>query len=301
MHCLLSGLRKVTPHLTCVVTVTDDGGSSGLLRSDLDIPPPGDLRNCLLALSDAHPLLRRALEWRFPTGELNGHNLGNLLIAAATLIKGDLGDAIRELHEVLAVRGRVLPLTTRKVGLVAHHSDGTTTTGEVRISRAQRPIHRLELRPDPGPASPEILEAVASADFFVFGPGSLFTSIIPNLLVPGIVPAIRNTGKPVILVGNIMTQPAETAGFTLADHVAAFERHAGEGFLSAVVACSSHLPQSVLQAYSRDGAEPVVVDRERIGHIPVIVEDLAEADTVVRHHSDKLAATLLKAASWVPK
>ena len=299
MHCLLTGLKEVTPNLTCVVTVTDDGGSSGLLRSDLDIPPPGDLRNCLLALSEAPPLLRQALEWRFPTGELNGHNLGNLLIAAATLIKGDLGEAVKELHEVLSVKGRVLPSTTKKVSLVAYHADGTTTAGEVRISKSRRPIHKLELKPNPGPASPEIIEAIERADFFVFGPGSLFTSIIPNLLIPGVVEAIRRSAKPVILVGNIMTQPAETEGFSLADHICAFERHSGEGFLHAVVACESDLPESVLQAYRKEGAEPVRIDRERIKNVRLIVGDLAEVDRVVRHHPHKLAETILKAASWV--
>jgi uncharacterized cofD-like protein len=293
MFSLLTGLRAFTPHITCVVAVTDDGGSSGILRSDLDIPPPGDIRSCLLALSDADPLLKEALNWRFTTGELSGHSLGNLLIAAATLIKGDLGVAVRELHRVLAVRGTVIPSTTRKVSLVAYHEDGTSTTGEVRISRSGLPISRLELRPDPGPMSAETRTAIEEADCFVFGPGSLFTSVIPNLLVPDMVPAIRRAGKPCFFVGNIMTQPGETSGFSLSEHVAAFERHAGRGLLTAVVACSSAIPESVLENYRREGAEPVRCDPERLTGLTVHDGDFADGARVIRHHPERLARCLM--------
>ncbi len=296
MFSLLTGLRAFTPHITCVVTVTDDGGSSGILRSDLDIPPPGDIRSCLLALSDADPVLKQALSWRFPTGELNGHSLGNLLIAATTLITGDFGQAVREMHRILNVKGRVIPLTTRKVSLVAYHDDGTSTTGEVRISRSGLPIRKLELRPDPGPVPEETMAAVREADIFVFGPGSLFTSIIPNLLVPGLARAIREVGSPCIFVGNIMTQPGETTGFSLSDHVTAFERHAGPGFLNAVVANRSSLPTQVLESYRKEGATPVELDRERIGDIPVHEGDLAEGERVVRHNPERLAQLILDAA-----
>ena len=293
MFSLLSGLRRFTPQITCVVTVTDDGGSSGILRSDLDIPPPGDIRSCLLALSDADPLLKQALNWRFPAGELNGHSLGNLLIAATTLIKGDIGTAVRELHRILSVRGNVIPSTTRKVSLVAYHEDGTSTTGEVRISRSDSPIRWLELRPDPGPISEETLAAIGAADLFVFGPGSLFTSIIPNLLIPGMVPAIRARGKPCVFVGNIMTQPGETTEYRLSDHVNAFEHHAGEGFLDAVVACSSSIPERLLECYRREGSEPVVSDRKNIRGIAVREGDFAEGDDVIRHNPERLAALIL--------
>ena len=301
MFSLLSGLRRHTPHLTCIVTVTDDGGSSGILRSDLDIPPPGDIRNCLLALSDADPLLKEALDWRFPAGELNGHSLGNLLIAATTLIRGDLGTAVRELHRILRVRGRVIPSTTRKVSLVAYHDDGTSTTGEVRISQSGLPIRRLELRPDPGPLSEETRRAITAADLFVFGPGSLFTSIIPNLLIPGMVAAVRERGAPCFYVGNIMTQPGETTGFRLSDHVGAVERHAGEGFLDVVVACSSAIPEPLLESYRREGAEPVPLDAENLTHVSVADGDLADCDRVARHNPERLAQLVLDTFLWKTK
>jgi uncharacterized cofD-like protein len=301
MQSLLTGLKELTPNVTCIVAVTDDGGSSGILRSDLDIPPPGDIRNCLLALSEADPLLKEALAWRFTAGELNGHSVGNLLIAATTLIRGDLGTAVRDLHRILQVRGRVIPSTTRKVSLVAHHDDGSSTTGEVRISRAERPISRLELRPDPGPLSEEALAAIAAADCFVFGPGSLFTSIITNLLVPGMVDAIRRAGRPRLFVANIMTQPSETSGFSLADHVEALEEHAGRGFLDAIIASGTPIPDDVAERYRGEGAQPVLIDRERIKDIPVFVDDLAEGDRVIRHDPERLARKLLEVFTWISR
>jgi len=293
MFSLLSGLRLHTPAITAVVTVTDDGGSSGLLRKDLGIPPPGDIRNCLLALSDADPLLKEALDWRFPEGELLGHSLGNLLIAAATLIKGDFGVAVRELHRILKVAGKVVPSSTRKVSLVAHHADGSRTTGEVRISSSRRSIHAIELRPDPGRISADIREAIAAADLCVFGPGSLFTSVIPNLLVRGAVEAIRACGAPRVYVANVMTQPGETDGFALSDHLAAIERHTGPGFITAVVANTGTIPDHALERYRLQGAAPVAIDREKCGGVPVHTGALAESGHFLRHNPERLAALLM--------
>ena len=293
MFSLLSGLRLYTEDITAVVTVTDDGGSSGLLRKDLGIPPPGDVRNCLLALSDADPLLKEALNWRFPEGELLGHSLGNLLIAAATLIKGDFGVAVRELHRVLKVAGKVVPSSTRKVSLVAHHADGSSTAGEVRIVSSRRSIHTIELRPDPGRISAEAREAIASADLCVFGPGSLFTSVIPTLLVRGVVEAVRQCPAPRVYVANVMTQPGETDGFALSDHLAAIERHTHPGFVSAVVANTGAFPGPVLRRYREQGAAPVAVDREKCGGVPIHTGALAESGRLLHHNPRRLAAFLL--------
>ncbi len=293
MFSLLSGLRAYTSAITAVVTVTDDGGSSGLLRKDLGIPPPGDVRNCLLALSDADPLLKEALDWRFPEGELLGHSLGNLLIAATTLIKGDFGVAVKELHRILNVAGTVVPSSTRKVGLVAHHSDGSRTTGEVRISSSRRSIHAIELRPDPGPISPAVRDAIASADLCLFGPGSLFTSIIPNLLVRGVVEAIRACSAQRVYVANVMTQPGETDGFALSDHLAAIERHTGTGFITAVVANAGAIPDHALERYRAQGAEPVAIDREKCAGVPIHAGELAESGHFLRHNPERLATFLM--------
>lgn len=293
MHSLLSGLKAYAHDITAIVAVTDDGGSSGLLRSELDIPPPGDIRNCMLALSNADPLLKELLSWRFESGELESHNLGNLLIAAATLIKRDFAEAVKGLHEILAVRGRVIPSTPQKVGLVAHHGDGSSTTGEVRITRSGRPIHKLELRPEPVGASEEVLSAIGRADFFIFGPGSLFTSIIPNLLVPGIVAAMRQCSAPCLYIGNIMSQPGETDGYTLSDHLHAIERHAGEGLITEVLASTTAIPPDILSRYKSEGSEPVVVDRENIRGPALFTEDLADNQHFMRHNADRLAEQVM--------
>lgn len=289
MFSLLSGLRCHTVHIAAVVAVTDDGGSSGILRKDLRIPPPGDIRNCLLALSNADPLLKEALDWRFPEGELRGHSVGNLLIAATTLIKGDFGVAVKELHRVLNVVGTVIPSSTRKLGLVAHHADGSRTTGEVRISRSRMPIHTVELRPDPGPISADVRDAIADADLCIFGPGSLFTSVIPNLLVPGMLAALRARDAPRVYVANVMTQPGETDGYTLSDHVAAIERHAGANFITAVVANSGAIPDDVVARYRMQGAEVVVIDRHEFAGVSVYASDLAESGHYMRHNPERLA------------
>ena len=293
MFALLSGLRGRVAHITAIVTVTDDGGSSGILRTDLDIPPPGDVRNCLLALSDADPLLIEALDWRFDAGELEGHSLGNLLIAAATFIKGDFAVAVRELHRVLKIQGAVIPSSPYKVGLVAHHEDGTRTAGEVRISRSGRPIRVIELRPEPPPISADIRAAIASADLFVFGPGSLFTSVIPNLLIPGMREAVAARTARRIYVANIMTQPGETDGYTLSDHVAAFQRHAGPGFLHAVIASKSPIAPDAATRYKLKDAEPVILDQDRLPDVDVVTADLADAGGLVRHHPARLAQHLI--------
>ncbi|MBI2884869.1 MAG: YvcK family protein, partial [Candidatus Omnitrophica bacterium] len=219
---LLQGLKSYTNNLTAIVTVADDGGSSGRLREEFGILPPGDIRNCLVALADAEPLVKRLFQHRFVEGEgLRGHNFGNLFITALTRITGDFEHAVEAASRVLAIRGRVIPSTSAKVRLVAKHDNGSLTMGESKISQAPRPIRKLWLEPGDSMPVAEALRAIYDADLVVMGPGSLFTSILPNLLVPGILEAVIHTSAMRVYVCNVMTQFRETHGFSASDHVRA--------------------------------------------------------------------------------
>ncbi len=199
----------------------------------------------------------------------------------------------------LTCTGTVIPSSTQKLGLVAHHADGSRTTGEVRISRSNLPIHTVEVRPDPEPISADVREAIAGADLCIFGPGSLFTSVIPNLLVPGMVSALRACAAPRVYVANVMTQPGETDGYTLSDHVEAIERHAGEGFITAVVANASTIPEHILARYRAQGSEPVVIDRHEFAGVPVYEGDLVESGRYMRHSPERLAKCIIE-TFWQP-
>src|SRR6185295_8484030 len=208
---LLHGLKEFTSNITAIVTVADDGGSSGRLRSQFNIPPPGDIRNCLVALADAVPLMSDLFQFRFKeSGELEGHSFGNLFILAMLKVTGDFEKAIRESSKILAIRGRVVPSTLKTVTLVAQHKDGTLTTGESNISKRASPIQRLYLKPDGCAAAEDALEAIQNADGIVLGPGSLYTSILPNLLIEDLAGALAASRAPKIYVCNVMTQPHET-------------------------------------------------------------------------------------------
>lgn len=293
---LLRGLKRYTWNLTAVVAVSDDGGSSGRLRAELGMPPPGDIRNCLVALADTEPLMERLFQHRMAAGEgLKDHAFGNLFLAAMTQITdGDFERAIRESSRVLAVRGRVLPSTLVTVVLSAELEDGRRVEGETRIVGAGSPIRRIDLVPErPAPLA-EVLEAIAEADLVVFGPGSLYTSIVPNLLVAGMSEALRGTGAIRVYVSNIMTQPGETDGMDAAEHVAALIAH-GATIDVAVVNTGRPGPQT-LDRYRREGAVPVpaAVDALRGRGVRVVQAALqAGEEGPVRHEADTLARTLV--------
>lgn len=295
MASLLGGLRHRVENATAVVTVTDNGGSSGRLRNDFDIVPPGDVRNCLLALADVDTLMHQAFQYRFTEGELKGHCFGNLFMTVLTRIVGSFEDSVKDLHRLLNVRGKVLPVAGGKISLVAHHPDGTKSTGEVQITRSGKPIEKIELRPSPVRLSPGIAQEIDEADYFLFGPGSLFTSVIPNLLVDGLMEAVNRTGKPRVYLSNIMTQKGETIGYRLSDHVRALRRHVGDDFPDYVVAHRGSLPVEILEKYREEGAEPVVNDLKDSAEfdvVTVIEDDFFAGDGIVRHDSDVLARVI---------
>lgn len=294
MAALLSGLKHYTDNITAVVTVTDNGGSSGRLRNDFDMVAPGDIRNCLIALADVDPLIRDVFQYRFHEAEFKGHCFGNLFITVLTRVMGNFGDSIREMNRILGVKGHVVPAAADKVSLVAHHPDGTKSTGEVLISQSQKPIDRVELRPAPVLLSPEIRRAVEEAEIFLFGPGSLFTSVIPNLLLDGIVETINANGSPRVYIGNIMTQPGETDGYRLSDHIDALRRHVGKDFPDCVLAHKGQLPSELVRKYRAEGSEPVVsgLAGEEYAGIRLIERDFLSAGTTARHDSRQLAQTI---------
>jgi uncharacterized cofD-like protein len=289
-------MRLPIADLAAVVTVTDDGGSSGRLRREYRILPPGDIRNCLVALSQDETLLGRLFQYRFPAGRgLGGHSFGNLFLTALTNVTGDFTEAVRLSSAVLSIRGRIFPSTPANVTLRARLADGRVVAGETEISRSRRPIRRVWLEPPRAHALPEVLEAIRDADLLLVGPGSLYTSLIPSLLVEGIAPAIRRTSAVRVYVANLMTQPGETLGYSAADHVAAIYEHVGPGLFDWAVANSAPVSPRLLRRYRAEGAGAVRFDRARLERLGLrcLAGELVEEDGVARHDPRKLARLLL--------
>ena len=283
--------------LVAIVTVTDDGGSSGRLRRENRMLPPGDIRNCMVALSKDEPLLARLFQYRFRAGRgLRGHNFGNLFLAALTHVTGDFAEAVRVSARVLAVRGRIFPSTLSNVHLVATLSDGKRVHGETRISRSKLPIRRIELNPRRVRPLPPAIDAIENADLILMGPGSLYTSVLPNLLIPEIAAAILRSKAPRVYIANLMTQPGETTHYCLSDHLRAIRRHVPGPLLDAVVANSKAVSRIVARRYHAQNAEPVLVDRQEVLKMKVelITDHLLEEHSVIRHNSALLARLLLK-------
>lgn len=292
---LLRGLKRYTSNLTAIVTVADDGGSSGRLRGDLGILPPGDIRNCLVALADKESLMEELLQYRFPSGELAGHNLGNLLLAALNDLNGGFHEAVNSLSEVLAIRGQVLPATLENVVLGAELSDGTLVHGESVIPLCKRRIKRVFLEPEDCYPVAEALQAIEEADAVVLGPGSLYTSIIPNLLVRGIPDAIKKSSALKIYVCNVMTQPGETDGYSASDHLKAILNHVGS-VVDYIVVNREEVPSKLRTRYRKQGAIPVVADVKEIekSGVKAVPWQLVQESNVVRHHPEKLARLIMR-------
>lgn len=291
---LLRGIKKYTNNITAIVTVGDDGGSSGRLREEMGILPPGDIRNCIAALADDEDLITKLFQYRFKNGEgLAGHSFGNLFLTALCSITGNMVKAVKESSNVLNIRGVVLPTTLDDMKLAAEYEDGTVVKGESNIPEAHKRIKRLFTEPADCRALPEALTAIAEADLIILGPGSLYTSVIPNLLVSGITDAIEQSQAKKIYVCNIMTQPGETDNYSVASHVNALLSHAnGRRILDAVLVNNS-LPANISEGYAKSGSIPVRLDMENVAPtgVTVVSQKLIQENKegLVRHSSNRVA------------
>jgi uncharacterized cofD-like protein len=290
---LLRGLKAYSANITAVVAVADDGGSSGRLRQQLGIVPPGDIRNCIAALADAEPLMTQLMQYRFPPGSgLDDHAFGNLFIAAMTAVTGDFEEAVRESNRVLAVRGQVLPATSVPLNLSARLASGRRIDGQVGVGHADEPIEHVSIEPADVRANPEALERILEADMIVIGPGSLFSSVLPNLLITDIRDALAAASGLRIYVCNVATQPGETGGYSAAEHLEALFAHTGEGLIDYVLLNHNHDAQRPAGWMG----QPVMIDARHLEEMPVVIveEDLVDVTNAHRHDPAKLAAAVMR-------
>ncbi|MCK9430551.1 MAG: YvcK family protein [Candidatus Omnitrophica bacterium] len=294
---LLSGLKSYSSNISAIVTVADDGGSSGRLRQQFDVLPPGDIRNCLVALADAPALMRDLFQFRFDkNSEFSGHSFGNLFLTVMTRLTGDFEKAIKETSKVLALRGQVIPSTLGDVTLVAHYKDGSVVSGEGQIPKARKKINSVSLTPEQPMATPDAIKAIKEAQIIVLGPGSLYTSIIPNLLISEISREIAESDAIKVYVCNVMTQPGETDGYSVCDHIKALAAHSSEHILDYCIVNNGEVPEQVLKRYSGENSLLVVNDRKNIENLGyrVVEEDfIMVQDGVIRHDAEKLAKIIL--------
>ena len=308
---LLSGLKKfVAPeetdkvrleNLAAVVAVSDDGGSSGRLRDELQMLPPGDIRNCMVALSEDSLLLSKLFQHRFRgDGELGGHNFGNLFLAALSEITGDFAEAVRLSSEILASKGHIYPATVADVRLAAELFDGSIVLGETNISKVGNSIKRLRLEPENCQPMPETLAAIADADVITIGPGSLFTSLLPPILVEGVAEAIGESSAVKIFICNLMTQPGETDGFTAKRHLEIVEEYAPDIGFDYVIVNNRRISDEQMERYAEEGARQIglsdSISPETVEGVEIVYGNLLDGDEKVRHHPDKLAQVVLLCA-----
>ena len=298
---MLRGLKTKTGNLTAIVTVADDGGGSGVLRQEMGMLPPGDIRNCMEALANTEPLMQELLAYRFKEGSLSGQAFGNLLLAALDGISDSFDQAVARMSQVLAITGRILPVTNSNVQLEAAFENGTHVIGESKIFAFKKEqdcrITHVRLLPEHPPALPAALEAISQAELIVLGPGSLYTSVIPNLLVDGVADAICESKAQKIYVCNIMTQEGETEGYTASDHVAALLEHSGPGLIDVCLCNNAPVSPALLERYQAEGAAPIVIDRKAVETMGVelVSRPLASDNPCyARHSSQQLADALME-------
>lgn len=295
---ILLALKEYTSNITAIVTVADSGGSSGRLREEFNIVAPGDIRNCLVALADAPALMGELFQFRFSeNSQLKGHNFGNLFLTAMVqLTNGDFEKAVKESSKVLAIRGKVVPATVTNVHLVAEYTDGQRTEGEAKIPRPNAKIKRLSLKPENAKPTTDALEAIASADVLVLGPGSLYTSVIPNLIINGMSEAIMQSSAFKIYICNVMTQHGETDGYTASDHMKAIWDHTTPNIVNACLINNAIAPKDMLGRYENEHSYPVKPDSDKIRAMGcrVVEEDLLGVKDYVRHDAHKLTTALIK-------
>lgn len=302
----LRGLKHYTPNITAVVTVADDGGGSGVLREDLGMLPPGDIRNCLLALANIEPTMDEVMKYRFTEGALKGQSFGNLFLAAMNGLYGNFETAVYKMSEIFAITGRVFPVTLEDISLVAHLKNGNLVKGESTIPREVKlqnsSIEMIHLEPKNVEPLDEVINSINNADIIVIGPGSLYTSIMPNLLVNGVVEALKRSKAPKIYIANIMTQPGETDKYNVLKHVEAINKHCGECLIDTVIANNEVLPGAILDIYTKDGATQVLMDKkqkqklEKMG-IKAIECNLVEIKSnYIRHDADYISNIVVNLA-----
>ena len=286
---LIRGIKSYTHNITAIVTMADDGGSSGRLRSELGIQPPGDIRNCLVALSDSEDVMQQLMDYRFESsGQLDGHSLGNMLIAALAGIGGDFSRAVEIAGELLAIRGRVIPSTNTDVTLIATTEAGETLTGETNVARATGRITSLSLSPPNSQAHPEAVAALMEADLVIIGPGSLYTSIVPNLLVPGIAGAVEQSRALKVYICNVAEEPRQTVGYSVQDHLDVVRRYVGDNSVHAVIA-NDNIPAGPTPA----GLEYIRFRRPWQDNAHLIVADVIDLNATARHDPGRLALTVV--------
>ena len=297
---MLRGLKRYTDNLSAIVTVADDGGGSGMLRKDLGMPPPGDIRACMEALANTEPVMRQLMHYRFTEGSLAGQSFGNLLLAALNGISPSFDAAVARMSEVLAITGRVLPVTTADVQLQAVFENGRSVVGESRIAfckkREDCRITSVSLIPEHPKALPAALKAIEEAELILLGPGSLYTSIIPNLLVDGIVDAIQRSDAAKVYVANVMTQEGETEGYSVSDHIAAIFQHSAPRLFTLCLTNSSPIPPDAAARYAAEGAEPLLTDEAACAALGVETVSCPVAvveNGYVRHHFGNLAKEII--------
>lgn len=296
MPVLLRGLKNMPIDLVAIVTVADDGGSTGRLRNEMAIPAPGDIRNVIAALSDAEPMLIELFQHRFQVGNgLSGHSLGNLLLAAMTSVTGDFYDGIKEISRVLNVKGTIYPISTENLSLHAKMEDGTVVSGESNIPLSNKKIDHVFLSPQPVKPFNHAVQAIIDADLIVVGPGSLYTSIMPNLIVPSVQEALEKTTAKIVYVCNLMTQAGETTGYTASDHIEAINRHIGRGIVQSIIVHNEQIQEAIREKYAEENAEPVIYDTDRLLALGL---EIIEGDIInkqhpaLRHDNDKIAELL---------
>lgn len=298
---MLRGLKRYSRDITAIVTMADDGGGSGMLRQDLGMLPPGDARDCVMALANTEPVMEQLMTYRFPEGSLAGQNFGNLFLAALNGITGSFSEAVRRMGQVLAVTGRVLPVTEESVHLQAQFEDGSTIFGESAIfyhkKETRKHIRRVVLTPEHPAPFPESLNAISQADLILIGPGSLYTSIIPNFLVDGITDAVKNAHGYKLMIMNLMTQDGETEGFTASDHLRVLLRHGDPHMVDGCLVNSSPIPEHLKEEYRREGAGVMEIDRDRLESMGVTVYSaplLSDTCEYARHDPKLLADAIMK-------
>lgn len=295
---LLSGLKNFVgteiDNLTAIVAVSDDGGSSGRLRKEFNVLPPGDIRNCIVALSEDSLIMSKLFQHRFKSnGELGGHSFGNLFLIALTEITGDFAKAIKLSSEILATKGHIYPATLSDVKLIAELEDGSVVQGETEVSKVGSKVKRLKLNPENCPALPEAIEAITKADIITLGPGSLYTSILPPLLTPQIANEINRSNATKVLIANLMTQPGETDGYSIEKHLEVIKKHAPQISFDYIILNNRPISEKQAEAYGREGAKQIGLEEVSIKKTTVIREDLLDEGEKVRHKPEKLAKVVL--------